>query len=183
MTTKALFNMFAENRSQSIIINGESGSAYFIRDTLAQILYQYLFEFIVYKINKRFSSGNVTMNEYPFFGILDIFGFEIFTKNSLEQLCINYTNERLQDIFNEQVNRYEETLYLNENSRSKITAFLLSQTYVRMGLSTSPITKQSVEVLSRESRSLVLHKIKLEQYYEALNEVKTAGYFGSKTNT
>ena len=48
-------------------------------------------------------------------GILDIFGFEIFKKNSFEQLCINLANEALQQHFNFNIFRVEIDLYKSED--------------------------------------------------------------------
>lgn len=68
-----------------------------------------MFDYIVSKINL---SLNGERNK--FIGFLDIFGFEIFQHNSFEQLCINYANERLQQLFNQSTFKEEETVYRNE---------------------------------------------------------------------
>ncbi|CBK23300.2 uncharacterized protein [Blastocystis hominis] len=78
-------------------------------DALAKELYSRLFDWIVEKINLSLRG-----ERNKFIGFLDIFGFEIFEKNSFEQLCINYANERLQQLFNSSTFKEEETVYRNE---------------------------------------------------------------------
>ncbi|EGX49579.1 class II myosin, variant 2 [Orbilia oligospora] len=82
-----------------------------VRDTLAKAIYNNLFEWIVDRINVSMKAREQT--SYTI-GILDIYGFEIFDKNSFEQLCINYVNEKLQQIFIELTLKTEQEEYVRE---------------------------------------------------------------------
>lgn len=82
------------------------------RDAFAKALYDTLFARVVDYVNEA-ATDNASENAV-FCGVLDIFGFECFELNSLEQLCINYTNERLQSVFNDFVFESERKLYERE---------------------------------------------------------------------
>nr|XP_016487607.1 PREDICTED: myosin-2-like isoform X2 [Nicotiana tabacum] len=79
------------------------------RDALAKFIYANLFDWIVDKINKSLAMSKEktarTIN------IVDIYGFESFEKNSFEQLCINYANERLQQHFDRHLFKLEQEEY------------------------------------------------------------------------
>ncbi|KAF9531924.1 myosin-1 [Crepidotus variabilis] len=81
------------------------------RDALAKAIYNNLFEWIVSRVNVSMKTRSA---HSQIIGILDIFGFEIFEDNSFEQLCINYVNEKLQQIFIELTLKTEQEEYVRE---------------------------------------------------------------------
>ncbi|MCL7040047.1 hypothetical protein MKW94_026393 [Papaver nudicaule] len=82
------------------------------RDALAKSLYACLFEWLVEQINKSLEVGKRCTGRS--ISILDIYGFESFDKNSFEQFCINYANERLQQHFNRHLFKLEQEEYIND---------------------------------------------------------------------
>jgi myosin-5 len=84
------------------------------RDALGKTLYGAIFLWVVAQVNK--SIGWANDNDIrSSTGVLDIFGFECFAVNSFEQLCINFTNEALQQQFNKFIFKLEQEEYEREH--------------------------------------------------------------------
>eukprot|EP00818_Percolomonas_sp_WS_P000139 CAMPEP_0117447222 /NCGR_PEP_ID=MMETSP0759-20121206/6759_1 /TAXON_ID=63605 /ORGANISM="Percolomonas cosmopolitus, Strain WS" /LENGTH=1076 /DNA_ID=CAMNT_0005239541 /DNA_START=77 /DNA_END=3307 /DNA_ORIENTATION=+ len=83
------------------------------RDALAKVLYDRIFDWIVACINVAMKPTKEN-SETVLIGILDVYGFEIFENNSFEQFCINYVNEKLQQLFIDLTLRGEQDEYKSE---------------------------------------------------------------------
>ncbi|XP_047400099.1 myosin-IIIb [Sciurus carolinensis] len=113
---KALTSHCVVTRGETIVRANPVDRAEDVRDAMSKALYGRLFSWIVNRINtllqpdKNICHADNGMNV----GILDIFGFENFQRNSFEQLCINIANEQIQYYFNQHVFALEQMEYKNE---------------------------------------------------------------------
>ncbi|KAL0376866.1 UNVERIFIED_CONTAM: Myosin-7 [Sesamum calycinum] len=98
-------------RDETITKSLNPNDAAVSRDALAKIIYSRLFDWLVNKINN--SIGQDPESKF-LIGVLDIYGFESFKTNSFEQFCINLTNEKLQQHFNQHVFKMEQEEYTRE---------------------------------------------------------------------
>ena len=86
------------------------------RDSIAKGIYENIFLYLGERINAElYQTDEEELQNILFIGILDVFGFENFWINSLEQFCINFTNEKLQQFFNYHIIRSEQEEYIKES--------------------------------------------------------------------
>jgi myosin V len=91
-------------------------------EALIKAVYGAAFDFIVEQVNLSITDDSSNPGTASI-GLLDIFGFETFDLNSFEQLCINYTNEALQQQFNKYVFKLEQQEYEKEGIMWKFISF------------------------------------------------------------
>ncbi|XP_039983497.1 myosin-IIIa [Xiphias gladius] len=112
-------------RGETIVRPNTVEKAAEVRDAMGKALYGRLFSWIVNRINtllrpdSHLGEDDKGLN----IGILDIFGFENFKKNSFEQLCINIANEQIQFYFNQHIFAWEQDEYLNEEVDARMIEY------------------------------------------------------------
>lgn len=97
-------------KSETINMKLNVEQANYTRDALSKALYTRLFDFLVQAVNNAMQKDTTDLTV----GVLDIYGFEIFQKNGFEQFCINFVNEKLQQIFIELTLKAEQEEYVDE---------------------------------------------------------------------
>ncbi|CAK8683010.1 unnamed protein product [Clavelina lepadiformis] len=115
-TEEALLTRVVAARGEVINKIHSKEDACFARDAFAKAIYERAFLWIVERIN-GIIEVKLDVHRYgksTVIGVLDIYGFEIFDNNSFEQFCINYCNEKLQQLFIELVLKQEQEEYLRE---------------------------------------------------------------------
>jgi len=122
-------------------------------------LFARLFDWIVGKVNDSLDAPNP--RKY-FIGVLDIAGFEIFDLNVLEQLLINYTNERLQQFFNHHMFVQEQEEYKQEGIQWAFIDFGMDL------LATIELIEKKMGILSMLEEECIVPKATDKTYLEKL---------------
>ncbi|XP_074823635.1 myosin-IIIb [Natator depressus] len=122
---EALTSHCVVTRGETIIRTNTVDKAADVRDAMSKALYGRLFSWIVNRINTLLQPDKNICNAESrmHVGILDIFGFENFTRNSFEQLCINIANEQIQFYFNQHIFALEQMEYQNEGIDATIVEY------------------------------------------------------------
>lgn len=111
---EALTSNSVMTRGETITRNNTVAEACTARDAMAKGLYGRLFDWMVNQINCLLCFNRSPSYEPLAIGLLDIFGFENFPRNSFEQLCINIANEQIQYYFNQHIFTWEQQEYMAE---------------------------------------------------------------------
>ncbi|XP_037693188.1 unconventional myosin-Ig isoform X2 [Choloepus didactylus] len=118
LVLRSLLARTVASGGRDLIEKGHTAAeACYARDACAKAVYQRLFEWVVDRINSIMEArgrdprrdGKDTV-----IGVLDIYGFEVFPVNSFEQFCINYCNEKLQQLFIQLILKQEQEEYQRE---------------------------------------------------------------------
>ncbi|XP_024142413.1 myosin-IIIb isoform X1 [Oryzias melastigma] len=122
---EALTSQCVVTRGETIIRTNSVDKATDVRDAMSKALYGRLFSWIVNRINSLLQPDvNICAAESCMnVGILDIFGFENFKKNSFEQLCINIANEQIQFYFNQHIFALEQMEYQSEGVDASLVEY------------------------------------------------------------
>nr|XP_012633259.1 unconventional myosin-XIX isoform X2 [Microcebus murinus] len=128
------------------------------RDCVAKLVYARLFDWLVSVINSRICADPGSWT--TFIGLLDVYGFESFPDNSLEQLCINYANEKLQQHFVAHYLRAQQECRLNRPSSAAQL-----QTRIESALAGNPCLGDNK--LSPEPSFIVVHYAGPVRYHTA----------------
>ena len=83
----------------------------FAQSAMGKAVFDKMFKWLILRVNKTLDTD---LPRQCFIGVLDIAGFEIFDLNTFEQLCINFTNEKLQQFFNHHMFVQEQEEYKKE---------------------------------------------------------------------
>jgi len=127
-------------RGEKVTVELNAGQARDATDALAKTLYSQLFDWMVEKLNESLFVDKYTLRN--FIGVLDIFGFENFKFNTLEQFLINLANEKLQKFFNHHIFSMEQEEYEKEKINWKNITFKDNQECLDL------IEKRPVGILS-----------------------------------
>ena len=134
LSFRMLQTMAPGGKVETLFVPQNPAQAAQTRDAVAKSIYSRLFDFLVGRVNKAL---DVTRKAGPLkldvdallsIGVLDIYGFEIFEENGFEQFCINYVNEKLQQIFIELTLKSEQEEYEREGIEWRPIPFFNNQT-------------------------------------------------------